>query len=177
MKRMSPDGIEVLHYYEQCKLKAYPDPGSPLAKAIRKGLPTAGLSGKPWTIAYGDTGPDVVEGLEITQADADARLAKRLAREFEPAVNAALKVDVQQCEFDALVDWTYNVGVAAMRDSTLMRELNLGRSREMVAERFLEWNKSGGEVLLGLRRRRVSDKWLFLGLAAARAIQLGQAVR
>lgn len=59
---------------EGLRLKAYPDPLSPLAQAIRAGRPTAGLSGAPWTIGYGHTGPEVRQGLEWTEAQAEAGL-------------------------------------------------------------------------------------------------------
>lgn len=63
---------------------AYPDPLSPLAAWLRaaKGRTLAsptrprGLSGAPWTIGYGHTGRDVVEGLEWTEAQATAALER-----------------------------------------------------------------------------------------------------
>src|SRR4051794_31555328 len=99
------------HYFETLKLRAYPDPYSPLGKALRtKGAALgSNLSGAPWTIGYGDTGPDVVEGLVITEADALERYAKRLSREFGPAVRTSVKVPLSQAQFDALVDLAYNI--------------------------------------------------------------------
>ena len=76
-------GESLIKSFEGCEKKrpdgkfdAYPDPGT---------------GGDPWTIGWGDTGPDVVPGLVITQAEADRRFADRLAREFEPGVLALLK--------------------------------------------------------------------------------------
>lgn len=68
---------------EGCRLKAYPDPLSPRGRALA--LPLAkrpagwqSLSGAPWTIGYGHTGPEVHEGLEWTQGEADAALSADL---------------------------------------------------------------------------------------------------
>lgn len=71
---------------EGCRLKAYPDPYSPRAKEMRRlkisdasDPRVKALSGAPWTIGAGHTGPEVHEGLEWTQAQADAALAADLA--------------------------------------------------------------------------------------------------
>lgn len=175
------DGHELNHHYEKLRLKAYPDPGSPLALAIRKGRPTAGLSGAPWTIGYGDTGPDVREGLEITEAEAQARYAKRLAHDFEPAVRRAVGVPLTQRQFDALISIFYNVGpgapgrdgiarLASGAPSTLLRKLNAG-DYAGAAEQFPAWNRSGGQVLKGLQRRREAERLVFLGMDARSAIE------
>lgn len=147
-----------MKYFESCELTAYWD-----------------KTGKVWTIGWGDTGPDVVEGLVITQAEADRRLDARLRLEFEPAVVAAIKREMAQCHFDAMVDLAYNIGVSAFRDSTLVRKYNLG-DLAGASDEFLRWNKSGGKVLLGLRRRRAADRALFLGAPADEAIKIGAAI-
>lgn len=170
---MSPDGHEVAHYFEQCRLRAYPDPGSPLFKALSAagvnpyGLTSvpaayARLSGKPWTIGWGDTGPDVVPSLVITQAEADQRYARRMDGEFEPAVRRAVTVSVTQRQFDALVSIFYNGGADALSKSTLVRLLNAGDTAGAAAQ-FPRWNMSGGTVLKGLQRRREAERLLFLG--------------
>ncbi|CAN7261061.1 lysozyme [Variovorax sp. LjRoot84] len=179
-QHMGPDGHEVAHYFEQCKLRAYPDPGSPLFAALRSAgidpyslaaVPPAlaHLSGRPWTIGWGDTGPDVVPGLVIDQAEADRRYARCMAGEFEPAVRSAVGVQLSQREFDALVSIFYNCGAEAMRDSTLVRVLNRGNRAAAEAE-FPRWNKSGGLVRKGLQRRREAERLLFLGCDPKSAI-------
>ena len=155
------DGLAVLHYFEKCRLNAYPDPGT---------------GGDPWTIGWGDTGPDVVCGLCIDQTEADARLERRLATEFEPAVNAAVKVGLSSRQFDALVCLTYNIGVHAFPSSTLLWRLNLGQYTGAAAQ-FEVWNRSGGIVMLGLRRRRAAEAAMFGGAGARQAIAIGAAVK
>lgn len=174
--RTGADGIAVMHAYEQCRLQAYADPQSPMMKAKRKGDPMwMSLSPEPVTIGWGITRKGLKLGDTCTQAEADGEFAKRLVQEFEPAVNRAVQVPLLQNQFDALVSWAYNVGVDALRHSTLIARLNAGFTAAASAQ-FLVWNRSGGEVVLGLRRRRATEKALFDGIPVDRAIALGQAV-
>lgn len=159
--KTSPEGIAVMHYFEQCRLEAYPDPGS--------------ADGHPWTIGWGDTGPDVVEGLVITQEEADARFEARLAREFEPAV-CKFAVTPEQDQFDAMVCLAYNIGVGNFKSSTLLRKFNAGDTPGADAQ-FAAWNRNDGKVMLGLRRRRAAEQALFRGASGADAIAIGAAVK
>ena len=175
------DGIVLIHHYEQCQLRAYPDPASPLfAALVREAIYPYGLtavppdlahlSGAPWTIGWGDTGPDVVPGLAITQESADARLTDRLAREFEPGVTLIVrKGGATQNQFDALVSFAYNLGVFSLRDSTLLRLHNAGMYGQAAAE-FGKWVKAGGKVMKGLQRRRHAEQAVYQGMDAAAAI-------
>ncbi|MBW4789110.1 lysozyme [Alcaligenes faecalis subsp. faecalis] len=156
---MSSDGLAILQYFESCQLEAYWD-----------------ANGKVWTIGWGDTGPDVVRGLRITQAEADERLRRRLAREFVPGALNVLTRPVSQAQLDAMVDLAYNIGVSAFQGSTLVRLFNAGDVAG-AAEQFPRWNKSGGKVLLGLRRRRAADRARFLGVSGAEAIKIGAAIQ
>lgn len=171
---LGPEGTELCHHYEQLRLKAYPDPGSPRGKSERAGRPSAGLSGAPWTIGWGETGPDVVEGLVITEQEANERFARRMTLEFEPAVRKAVKVPLNQRQFDAVVSIFYNAGVAALTASTLVRLLNLGDFAG-AAGQFPRWNMSGGAVMKGLQRRREAERLIFLGMDALSAIVSGEA--
>ncbi len=157
-QEVSDNGLAVLKYFESCRLTAYWD-----------------AHGRIWTIGWGDTGPDVVEGLTISKREADARLARRLASEFVPGVLSVLQRRPTQGQLDAMVDLAYNVGVRAFQDSTLVRLYNAGEDGGAAAE-FPRWNRSGGQVLLGLRRRRAADRALFEGRSGHEAIALGKAV-
>jgi len=158
--KTSPDGIKLLHFYEGCELTAYPDPAT---------------GGDPWTIGWGDTGPDVVPGLVITQADADARFAKRIANEFEPMVLSAMRGSPNEAEFSAMVCLAYNIGVGAFKRSTLVRKFN-GSDKASAADQFLRWHRAGGQSMKGLRRRRAAERALFLGASADEAIAIGAKV-
>lgn len=158
--KTSSNGIQVMHYFEACRLKAYPDPAT---------------GGAPWTIGYGDTGPDVVPGLTITQDEADARFAKRLTREFEPGISVLLQLPATQGQFDAMVCLAYNIGLGNFRSSTLLRKFNLGDVPGADAQ-FPAWCKAAGKVMLGLRRRRAAEQALFRGMNGDQAIAIGAAV-
>lgn len=157
--RLSSNGIAVAHYFESCKLTAYPDPGS--------------KDGKPWTIGWGHTGPEVCKDLVWTQQQADAAFLVDIAR-FEREVTQLVKVPVTQGQFDALVLFAYNVGIEALRKSTLLRMLNAG-DHEGAAMQFRRWNKNDGKPMRGLTRRRAAEECLFRGMGGADAIAKGVA--
>lgn len=152
----SKNGIQVMHFFESCRLTAYPDPAT---------------GGAPWTIGWGDTGPSVVPGLKITQAEADARFANRLTAEFEPGVLSKITRAATQGQFDALVCLAYNIGLRNLGSSTLLRKFNEGDVAG-AADQFSVWNKAAGKVMLGLSRRRSAERALFKGLSGSQAISI-----
>ena len=158
MMRTSPEGIALMHHYEQCRLEAYPDPGT---------------GGEPITIGFGDTGGWKL-GDRITRERADALFAERLAREFEPGVLGALTREPEQCQFDAFVSLAYNIGVGSFEESSALRKFNEG---DLIgAQRAITlWNKAGGRVMKGLQRRREAERLVFNGVLAADAVRLAEA--
>lgn len=154
----SKDGQELIRHYEGLRLTSYKD--------------SVGV----WTVGYGDTGPSVVEGVTITKAEADRRLAARLSREFEPGVRAALKQKPTQWQFDAMVSLAYNVGVKNFQGSTLVRKFNAGDAMG-AADQFPLWQNAGGRSLKGLRRRRAAERAFFLGEGIAKSLQIGDATQ
>lgn len=155
--KTSTDGLALLHHYEGCKLTAYPDPAT---------------GGAPYTIGFGDTGPDVVPGLTITQDEANRRLANRLAREFEPGVSN-LAITATQKQFDALVSLAYNIGLKNLRTSTVMNRTNEGE-KDQAANAFMLWNRAAGNVMKGLNRRRYAERMVYLGADAQSAISAAE---
>lgn len=141
--RLSQTGLDLIKEFEGLRLKAYSDIG---------GVPTIG---------YGTTGPDIKLGMEITKAEAEDLLRADVAA-FERGVSNLVKVAINQNEFDALVSFSYNVGLNALRTSTLLRLLNANADRAVVASEFLRWNKVGTQVVEGLTRRRKAEQALFL---------------
>lgn len=140
-RKTGPRGLALIKSFEGLRLQAYTCPAGVL------------------TIGYGSTGPHVRPGMRITEQQADALLLSDLSR-FEAAVTGAVRVPLTQAQFDALVSFTFNVGVAALRSSTLLRKLNAGDYAGAAAE-FARWNKAGGKVLAGLTRRRAAERALF----------------
>ncbi len=155
--KISPNGIAVLHYFESCRLEAYPDPATGAA---------------PWTIGWGHTGADVRPGLKWTQDKADAVFLDDLKR-FEFAVGPGLLVrKPTQGQFDALVCFAYNCGARSLKSSTLLRLFNSGDTAGAQAQ-FSKWNKAAGKEMRGLTRRRAAEAALFAGKSGAEAIAIG----
>ena len=100
--------------------------------------------------------------------------------------NRALTRNVSQGEFDGFISALYNTGPgkASVKDglivlasgapSTFLRKLNAGDPT--APDAILAWNRSGGQRMLGLVRRRTSDRCLMLGMSGAEAIAIGAAV-
>ena len=143
----SEKGIALIKEFEGCRLTAYQD--------------SVGV----WTIGYGWTQPvdgkPIRAGMTIKQETAE-RLLKTGLVSYESDVSRLVKVGMSQGQFDALVSFTYNLGVRSLSTSTLLRKLNAG-DYAGAADEFLRWNKAGGKVLNGLTRRREAERDLFLG--------------
>lgn len=141
-RKISQAGITLIKSFEGCRLTAY------------KPVPTE----QYYTIGWGHYGPDVRQGMTITQAEADAMLARDLVK-YETYVNDRDNVTfidkLNQNQFDALVSFCYNTGAGNLR------KLCRGRTAEQIAEKLPEYNKSGGKVLTGLVRRRAAELDLY----------------
>ena len=118
-----------------------------------------------WTIGYGQTGryygKKVCKGMTTTKALAHAWLRDHSIKTYEDAVTQAVKVPINQNQFDALVSFAYNVGVGALKQSTALRKLNAG-DYTGAADALTMWTKCNGKVLAGLVRRRKEERALFL---------------
>lgn len=112
------------------------------------------------TIGYGHTGPDVEEGMIITQAESDSFLLEDV-QHAEKCVNRFVSgLQITQGQFDALVSFAFNLGCDALRRSTLLVCLLDGRDEDAARE-FARWNRAGGKILPGLTRRREAEAALF----------------
>lgn len=112
-----------------------------------------------WTIGYGHTGKDVHPGLTCTQAQADAWLQQDIQGAVH-VVNTVVKVPLNQNQFDALVDFVFNLGSGNFQSSTLLKLLNQG-NYQGASNEFPKWNHAGGVVLGGLTTRRLAEQKLF----------------
>jgi hypothetical protein len=96
----------------------------------------------------------------ITQAQADALFLQDIKR-YVDGVNAAVKVPLNQNQFDALVSFAYNLGNGALQKSDLLAYVNKKDFAHAALE-FPKWCHAGTEVLAGLVKRRQAEKDLFL---------------
>jgi lysozyme len=108
-----------------------------------------------WTIGYGHTA-GVKRGDRCTQFQAEQWLKEDLA-DFERYVNTRVRNIRTQGQFDAVVDFCYNVGygVKGFGGSTLKQYIETGRKCYEIQQQFLRWVNSGGKFLGGLYSRRI----------------------
>jgi lysozyme len=88
-------------------------------------------------------------------------ILKKDLNRFEQGVERLIKVPLTQGQFDALVSFSFNVGLGNLQNSTLRMKVNRG-DFEGASEQFLVWTKAGGKVLKGLVTRRTDEQALFL---------------
>ena len=112
-----------------------------------------------WTIGYGHTGSTVHGGQTITQSQADQLLRSDVAGAVT-CVNNAVTANINQNQFDALVDFVFNLGCHALLTSTLLRDVNSGQFAAAAAQ-FQLWDHAGGVVVPGLLKRRQAEATLF----------------
>lgn len=135
-------GLDLLKHFEGCELRSYQD--------------VVGI----WTIGYGAIGGEIGPGLVWTQAQADERLSKDLIR-FQIGVENLIKYTCSDSQFSALVCLAYNIGLSALKSSTLLRKFNGGDIAGAALE-FVKWDRAGGKEIPGLLARRKAEQKLFL---------------
>lgn len=131
--------FDLIEDSEGCELTAYQD---------SKGV---------WTIGYGHT-QGVHPGQVITQAVAD----QLLHLDVEYAVNCVNNhaLPCTQGQFDALVDFVFNLGPSSLLTSHLLMYHRQGLYDKAAAE-FPKWNHCNGQVLGGLTVRREKEQELY----------------
>jgi len=96
----------------------------------------------------------------FSKEEVNAILRADLAR-FEKGVATYCPVSLTQGQFDALVSFSFNVGLGTLQRST-MRQKVLRGDMEGAAEELLKYCMAGGKVLKGLQKRRLDERALFL---------------
>jgi lysozyme len=145
---IAPSTIALIASFEGCSLTPYQD--------------TAGV----WTIGYGFTQingqPVTASTPPLTQQEADAFLTEQV-KPYAQAVSDAIKVPLNQNQFDACTSLCYNVGMAGFTLSTVARDCN-NNDFQGAAQAFLLWDQVNGQVSEGLLARRKAEMNLFLTL-------------
>lgn len=136
-RKASMCAIELIKFFESCKLTAYKD---------NKGV---------LTIGYGHT-KNVKAGQKITKQQAEKYLLQDIEK-FEKAVNKYNSIyNFSQNEFDALISFAFNIG-------SITQLTNSGkRTKKEIAEKITHYNKCAGKELAGLTKRRTKEKELFI---------------
>lgn len=112
-----------------------------------------------YTIGYGHSAGDVRAGMRITEEKAEELLRRDLFF-VEKFINGIPKVQTQG-QFDALVSFTYNVGIGKLKASTLLKKIMHDAPTAEIQREFMKWVYSGGKKLDGLvkRRRWEAERW------------------
>lgn len=144
--KINTAGLNLIRDFEKLSLKAYADP--------------VGI----WTVGYGHTGPEVREGMMITEDRAEAILRDDLGR-FEREVEKRIKGGNRN-QFSAMVSLCFNIGPANFAKSSVLKFHNAG-DHARAGECFMLWNKATGQdgkkqELKGLTRRRAAEAALYL---------------
>jgi lysozyme len=111
-----------------------------------------------WTCGYGHTA-GVQAGTTCDLAQAEAWLYDDI-QWAASAVNTFVTVPLTQPEFDALCDFTFNLGRGSLEHSTLLQLVNKGDFAD-AANEFEKWSYAGGHEVAGLLRRRLAEKQEF----------------
>jgi len=145
---ISDSGIDLIKDFEGLRLKPYCD-----------------IRGR-WTIGWGHTQGITAGSAPIDQAQAESYLWDDIEW-AEKCVTDNVAITMTQCEFDALVSFTFNEGCGKFKGSTLLQKLNKG-DRRGAAKEFDRWvyykDQETGEELVSedLQKRRELEKTLFL---------------
>jgi lysozyme len=115
--------------------------------------------GKVWDIGFGHVIRDDEERRDITREEAEMLLDWDV-HFFDDGVNAAVTYPIAQCQHDAMVSLSYNVGLRNFEGSTLLRYVNVG-DFEKAAEEFMVWTKAKGKTIPGLVNRRTAEREMF----------------
>jgi lysozyme len=131
-----------------------------------------GFSSKPYlcpaevvTIGYGNTFYANGEKVKLTDAPISElqaiELLKDTLKQYELAVDSYCIDDINQNQFDALVDFAYNCGNGNLKSSTLLKKVNANPNDSTIGLEFAKWNKGGGKILNGLVKRRAAESELY----------------
>jgi lysozyme len=146
--QLSEEGLELIKKFEGFRDHVYRD-----------------VAGFP-TIGYGHlVKPTESFPAGLTEPQAAAILATDV-QQAEEAVARLVKVALTQGQFDALVDFCFNLGAGRLAGSTLLRELNAGH-HDIAAQQLLSWDHAAGIVNAGLKGRREAELKLWTSESSA----------
>jgi len=148
--KTSKKGLDLIKKYEGLELTPYLCPA------------------KVPTIGYGAT--YYPNDVRVTMSDKaiDERFAESLLLEmldrYEKGVERYVQVDINQQQFDALVSFAYNLGLGALKSSTLLKRVNANPCDSDIDNQFKRWVKAGGKKLSGLVKRRNEEAELYFSV-------------
>lgn len=141
--KLSNEGYQLITKHEGLVLKPYLCPA------------------KVPTIGYGNTYYE--DGKRVTLLDKPItkerafEMFKEIADRFAKSVSQIVVSEVNQRQFNALVSFAYNVGVANFKKSTLLKIVNANPNDKQIENEFKKWTRANGKVLSGLVKRRQDE--------------------
>jgi GH24 family phage-related lysozyme (muramidase) len=133
----------LVKQFEGCRLTAYQD--------------QVGV----WTCGYGSTGVDIGPNTVFTQQEAEDRLNTRITS-LGSQIQAEVTQNLSDGQLAALISFAYNLGLGALKGSTLLKVIN-GTVAGDVKTEFLKWDHAGGAVVQGLLNRRTKEYQVYAG--------------
>jgi len=115
-------------------------------------------AGNP-TVGVGHMDRSMNVGDRITKGEANAMFIADLKR-FGKSVDQQVTGKVDQIQFDCIVSMAFNIGERGLSRSSVLIEVNQGRS-VAAPYNFGAWRRAGGEISLGLVRRRQLEALIF----------------
>jgi lysozyme len=143
--QLSSNCYNLIKHFEGCKLSAYLCPAK---------VPTIG-----WGSTMYMNGSKVKLGDYITPIGADELLAWEVNK--KAAVVAAMGLQLNQNQFDAVVCFAFNVGLGALQKSTMAKKIKVNPNDVTIRAEFMRWNKANGVELKGLTTRRKAEADLY----------------
>lgn len=157
---VSKKALQMIRHHEGVRLKPYQCPA------------------KLWTVCVGHVIDPAHTRLKVeeraglpcppgwnrtfTMEEVDAILAKDLERFERGVLKYCPAAGARQSWLDALVSFSFNVGLGTLQRSTLRQKFNR-QDYAGAADEFLKYTKAGGKVLKGLVKRRNDERALFIG--------------
>ena len=135
--------IQLCIKYEGVYLRPYLCPA---------GIPTIGVG----ATFYEDGTKVKLTDQPITMRRAESLLRKTIKEMFMPGVVFLCpSIDTPE-RLAAITDFAFNLGLSALKNSTLRKKINSGDWSSAKKE-ILKWNKANGKELEGLKKRRLAE--------------------
>ena len=145
---ISQNGINTIKGFEGFRGVPYLD---------KADVPTIGWG----TIRYPNGVRVTLKDAEITQKQADLFFLHDVAI-FESGVDALTIDSINQNQFDMLVSFAYNLGLGALRGSTLLKKVNRNPNDPTIKDEFTKWIYADGKRSRGLLSRRNKEASIYL---------------
>jgi GH24 family phage-related lysozyme (muramidase) len=146
---VSEAGLRFISRHEGMRLQLYNDPAGNATIGVGHLVHLGPINGS--------------EPIEFRNGITEARALKLLRQDADKAVQAVkryITVPLTQAQFDALVSFTFNLGVGTLEGSALRAKLNAG-DYSSVPQQLNLYVNANGKPLPGLIRRRQEEGELF----------------